>query len=130
MAEILFVQLQQCPSGLSYLFAYDLTIHRFVGLGQSGLLNDPRQRLRAHYCSIVAYAERARENGTIMKIRCRGADRNRHGSPGYCTGGPSIVKTYAKDLWSLLEEADITKRKAFLRSFIKRIKVNKRQAAA
>jgi len=49
---------------------------------------------------------------------------------GIAQGDVAMVKTYAKDLWSLLEEADITKRKAFLRSFIKRIKVNKRQAAA
>lgn len=42
----------------------------------------------------------------------------------------AMVKTYAKDLWSLLEEADFTERKAFLRSFIKRIEVNKRQVVA
>jgi site-specific DNA recombinase len=41
-----------------------------------------------------------------------------------------MVKTYAKDLWSLLEEADFTETKAFLRSFIERIEVNKRQAAS
>jgi hypothetical protein len=39
----------------------------------------------------------------------------------------AIVKTYAQDLRSLLEEADFTERKAFLRSFIKRIEVNKKQ---
>jgi len=37
------------------------------------------------------------------------------------------VKTYAQDLRSLLEESDFTERKAFLRSFIKRIEVNKKQ---
>ena len=37
----------------------------------------------------------------------------------------AIMKTYAQDLRSLLEEADFTERKAFLRSFIKRIEVNK-----
>jgi len=37
----------------------------------------------------------------------------------------NIVKAYAQDLRSLLEEADITERKAFLRSFIKRIEVGK-----
>ena len=35
------------------------------------------------------------------------------------------VKSYAEDLKSLLEEADITESKAFLRSFIKRIEINK-----
>ena len=41
-----------------------------------------------------------------------------------------IVKTYAQDLRSLLKEADFTERKAFLRSFIKRIQVNKKQVTA
>ena len=36
-----------------------------------------------------------------------------------------IVKSYAEDLKSLLEEADIIESKAFLRSFIKRIEINK-----
>jgi len=36
-----------------------------------------------------------------------------------------IVKSYTKDLKSLLEESDITERKAFLRSFIKRIEINR-----
>ena len=36
-----------------------------------------------------------------------------------------IVKSYTKDLKSLLEESDITERKAFLRSFIKRIDINR-----
>ena len=39
----------------------------------------------------------------------------------------AMVKTYAHDLRSLLEEADFTERKALLRSFIKRIEVNKKQ---
>ncbi len=39
----------------------------------------------------------------------------------------AIVKAYAQDLRALLEEADFTERKAFLRSFIKRIEVNKEQ---
>jgi site-specific DNA recombinase len=39
-----------------------------------------------------------------------------------------VIKSYARDLKSLLEEADIAESKAFLRSFIKRIEVNKRQA--
>jgi len=39
----------------------------------------------------------------------------------------AIVKTYAQYLRGLLEEADFTERKAFLRSFIKRIEVNKEQ---
>jgi len=38
----------------------------------------------------------------------------------------ALVKAYAQDLRSLLEEADLTERKAFLRSFIKRIEVSKR----
>ncbi len=38
-----------------------------------------------------------------------------------------VVKSYAQDLQSLLEEADFTERKTFLRSFIKRIVVNKKQ---
>ena len=37
------------------------------------------------------------------------------------------MKTYAQDLRGLLEEAGFTERKAFLRSFIKRIEVNKEQ---
>ncbi len=36
-----------------------------------------------------------------------------------------IVKSYMRDLKSLLEESYITERKAFLRSFIKRIEINK-----
>ena len=36
-----------------------------------------------------------------------------------------IVKSYTKNLKSLLEESDITERKAFLRSFIKRIEINR-----
>jgi chromosome segregation ATPase len=39
-----------------------------------------------------------------------------------------IVTSYAQDLRSLLEEADIVESKAFLRSFIKRIEVNEKQA--
>ncbi len=38
------------------------------------------------------------------------------------------IKSYAKDLKSLLEEADIAESKAFLRSFIKRIEIDKSQA--
>ncbi len=38
-----------------------------------------------------------------------------------------VVKSYAQDLQSLLEEADFTERKTFFRSFIKRIVVNKKQ---
>ncbi len=39
-----------------------------------------------------------------------------------------MVKSYTRDLKSLLEESDITERKAFLRSFIKRIEINKNEA--
>ena len=39
----------------------------------------------------------------------------------------ATVKAYAHDLRGLLEEADFTERKAFLRSFIKRIEVSKEQ---
>ena len=39
----------------------------------------------------------------------------------------AMVKAYAQDLRGLLEEADLTERKAFLRSFIERIEVNKKQ---
>ncbi len=39
-----------------------------------------------------------------------------------------IVKSYTRDLKSLLEESDITERKAFLRSFIKRVEINKNEA--
>jgi len=39
----------------------------------------------------------------------------------------AMVKTCAKGVWSLLEEAEFTERKAFLRSFIERIEVNKGQ---
>jgi len=39
----------------------------------------------------------------------------------------AMVKAYAQDLRSLLEESDFTQRKAFLRSFIKRIEVNKKK---
>ena len=37
----------------------------------------------------------------------------------------ALVKIYADDLRGLLEESDITERKAFLRSFVKRIEVDK-----
>ena len=36
----------------------------------------------------------------------------------------SIVKTYASDLHILLEESEISERKAFLKSFIKKITVD------
>ena len=36
----------------------------------------------------------------------------------------NIVKSYTRDLKKLLEESEITERKAFLRSFIKRIGIN------
>ncbi len=39
-----------------------------------------------------------------------------------------IVKSYTRDLKSLLEESDITERKAFQRSFIKRIEINNNEA--
>ena len=39
-----------------------------------------------------------------------------------------IVKSYAEDLKSLLEEDDITESKSFLRSFIKRIEIDKSEA--
>jgi site-specific DNA recombinase len=39
-----------------------------------------------------------------------------------------IVKSYAEDLKSLLEEADIIESKSFLRSFVKRIEINKSEA--
>jgi len=39
----------------------------------------------------------------------------------------ATVRTYAQDLRGLLEEADLIERKAFLRSFIKRVEVNKKQ---
>ena len=39
----------------------------------------------------------------------------------------AMVKAYAQDLRGLLEEADFTERKTFLRSFIERIEVNKKQ---
>jgi site-specific DNA recombinase len=38
-----------------------------------------------------------------------------------------MVKTCAQDLKVLLQEADFTERKSFLRSFIKRIEVNEKQ---
>jgi hypothetical protein len=38
-----------------------------------------------------------------------------------------MVETYAQDLKVLLQEADFTERKSFLRSFIKRIEVNEKQ---
>jgi site-specific DNA recombinase len=37
----------------------------------------------------------------------------------------SLVRSYARDLCSLLEESDFTERKAFLRSFVRKIVVNK-----
>jgi site-specific DNA recombinase len=39
-----------------------------------------------------------------------------------------IVKSYAEDLKSLLKEADIAESKAFLRSFVKRVEIDKSQA--
>jgi len=40
----------------------------------------------------------------------------------------AMVKAYAQDLRNLLEESGFTQRKAFLRSFIKRIEIDKSQA--
>jgi site-specific DNA recombinase len=37
------------------------------------------------------------------------------------------IKSYAKDLRNLLEETDLSLTKAFLRSFVKRIEINKGQ---
>ena len=37
----------------------------------------------------------------------------------------SVVKGYAKDLRNLLEESEFTERKAFLRSFVRRVEVDK-----
>ena len=37
----------------------------------------------------------------------------------------ALVRAYAEDLRTVLEEADITERKAFLRSFVKRVEVDK-----
>lgn len=39
-----------------------------------------------------------------------------------------MVRSYAEDLRSLLEESDFTERKAFLRSFVKRIDIDKDKA--
>jgi hypothetical protein len=39
-----------------------------------------------------------------------------------------VIKSYVRDLKSLLEEADIAESKTFLRSFIKRIEIDKSQA--
>jgi len=39
----------------------------------------------------------------------------------------ALVKAYAEDLRGLLEEADITERKSFLRSFVKRVEIDKEQ---
>ena len=39
-----------------------------------------------------------------------------------------VVKSYAADLKSLLQEADITESKTFLRSFIERVEIDKAQA--
>jgi site-specific DNA recombinase len=39
----------------------------------------------------------------------------------------ALVRAYAEDLQALLEEADLTERKAFLRSFVKRIEIDKGQ---
>ncbi len=38
-----------------------------------------------------------------------------------------VVKSYVQDLRSLLEETDFTESKAFLRSFIRRIVINRKQ---
>ena len=40
----------------------------------------------------------------------------------------NIAKSYIRDLKNLLEESEITERKAFLRSFIKRIDINTDEA--
>jgi len=39
----------------------------------------------------------------------------------------SIVKSYAQDLRMLLADSDITERKTFIRSFVKRIVINQNQ---
>ena len=41
----------------------------------------------------------------------------------------ALVKAYARDLRGLLEEAELTERRAFLRSFVKRIEVNRGQVS-
>ncbi len=39
-----------------------------------------------------------------------------------------VVRTYAEDLKRMLEEADISESKSFLRSFVKRIEINNNEA--
>ena len=39
----------------------------------------------------------------------------------------ALVKAYAEDLRAVLEEADITERKVFLRSFVRRVEIDKDQ---
>ena len=38
-----------------------------------------------------------------------------------------VVKSYTRDLKALIEESDIAERKSFLRSFIKRIEINRNE---
>ena len=38
-----------------------------------------------------------------------------------------VVKSYTRDLEALIEESDIAERKSFLRSFIKRIEINRNE---
>ena len=38
-----------------------------------------------------------------------------------------MIKAYADDLRNLLEEADLTERKAFIRSFVEQIEIDKEQ---
>jgi hypothetical protein len=49
------------------------------------------------------------------------------GAQGVQPVNESLVKAYAEDMRGLLEEADITERKAFLRSFVTRVEIDKEQ---
>lgn len=100
-------------------------------------LNDVRSRLSKLYdaletgkLSLDDLAPRIRE----LRARQEELSKSRiHVEAEMVAEGPQhvdteLVRSYAQDLRSLLEEADFTQSKAFLRSFVKRIVIDGRKA--
>ena len=100
-------------------------------------LNDVRTRLTKLYetletgkLSLDDLAPRIRELRTRQDVLSKGrvlAEAEKV-AQGYEELDTAVVKAYARDLRSTLEEVEVSQRKAFLRSFIDRIEVEKDKA--
>ena len=124
-----------CPDTVFVEGDDESVVHRFVGsLRDHAELNDVRIRLSKLYdaletgkLSLNELAPRIKELRTredeLSKARLQlEAEKITRGIKHV---DAEVIKSYARDLKSLLEEADIAESKAFLRSFIKRIEIDK-----